>query len=189
MMYEPAEDSLLLAESVKKAAKGKHVLDMCTGSGLQALTAKKSGALTVLAVDIQPDCVLHVKKLGIDALQSDLFTDIKGNFDLIICNPPYLPHDDREDAESAVITTGGKKGDEFLIRFLKEAPKYLAPKGEILLVLSSLTPKAKIGRILDKIKLKKTIVSKKKLFMEELEVWKLVSSVKDYVWSSSAIYK
>ena len=41
MIYEPAEDSHLLAEAVKKFAHGR-VLDMGTGSGIQAITAAKS---------------------------------------------------------------------------------------------------------------------------------------------------
>ena len=66
MIYEPAEDSFLLQKYVKKYAKGK-VLDMGTGSGIQAEAAKD-----VLAVDVNPECVEYVKKKGIRAIVSNL---------------------------------------------------------------------------------------------------------------------
>jgi methylase of polypeptide subunit release factors len=48
----------------------------------------------------------------------------------------------REDKESALATTGGKQGDELILKFLKQAQKHLTKKGIILLVLSSLTPQS-----------------------------------------------
>ena len=52
MIYEPAEDSYLLVEEVRKRARGKKVLDVGTGSGIQARAAYSAGAREVLAVDI-----------------------------------------------------------------------------------------------------------------------------------------
>ena len=64
MIYEPREDSYLLAQQVKKFAKGK-VLDIGTGSGIQAETATKNGA-DVLAVDIDKECVNNALKKGLN---------------------------------------------------------------------------------------------------------------------------
>src|SRR3989338_1304496 len=91
MIYEPREDSVLLKKWVKKLVKGK-VLDMGTGSGVQALAALEK-TKDVLAADINPECVEYVKKKGVNALQSDLFSNITEKFDWIIFNPPYLPED------------------------------------------------------------------------------------------------
>ena len=88
-LYEPREDSELLVKYVKKHARGV-VLDMGTGSGIQAIGAIEKGA-EVLAVDVNKEAVEHCEKKGINALQSDLFENVKGKFDLIIFNPPYLP--------------------------------------------------------------------------------------------------
>ena len=132
MIYEPAEDSYLLEKWVKDLVSGK-VLDMGTGSGIQALAAKGE----VLAVDVNPEAVAFVKSKGIEAIQSDLFENVEGKFDWIIFNPPYLPEDEREPEDSKLITTGGKEGHEVLSKFLLEAKKYL--NGKILLVISNLT--------------------------------------------------
>ncbi|MFH1290509.1 MAG: HemK2/MTQ2 family protein methyltransferase [Nanoarchaeota archaeon] len=174
-VYLPAEDSFLLANTLSKYAKSKSVLDMCTGSGILSKIAKESGASSVLAVDINKECGKELKKHSIQFIQSDLFSDIKKNktFDLIICNPPYLPEDKREDKGSQLATTGGKHGDEFLIRFLKQAPKHLNKKGKILIVISSITPLNRIKSLLKKQNMKLTEIANKPLFMEMLSVYEI----------------
>lgn len=173
MIYLPKEDSFLMEEQVKRFAKDKSVLDIGSGSGIQALAAKKSGAKSVLASDINPEVIKHLKSIGLNAIESDLFEKIKGKFDLIIFNPPYLPQDDREDKESRLTTTGGKEGDEVLIKFLKEVKEHLNPHGSVMILLSSLTPRNRILKVLEKNALKHQIISFKRIFMETLEVWKI----------------
>ncbi|MBR9703265.1 methyltransferase domain-containing protein, partial [Candidatus Woesearchaeota archaeon] len=65
MIYEPEDDSFILESVVKKivsAENPKFVLDLGTGSGIQALAASESGAKKVLAVDINPEAVACVNK-------------------------------------------------------------------------------------------------------------------------------
>ncbi|MEK6855976.1 MAG: HemK2/MTQ2 family protein methyltransferase [Nanoarchaeota archaeon] len=173
MIYSPREDSFLLTKEVEKLSKGKKVLDMGTGSGIQAIVAKKTGAREVIAVDIDVNAVNYVKNLGIKTIKSDLFKKIKGKFELIIFNPPYLPEDKVEDLESARITSGGKNGDEIILRFLKECKSHLKSDGIILLLISSLTPKKRIDNLMKKINFKYEILQKQSLFMEKIEVWKI----------------
>lgn len=173
MIYTPKEDSFLMEEQVKRFAKDKTVLDVGSGSGIQALAAKKSGAKSVLASDINPEVIKHLKSIGLNAVESDLFEKIKGKFDLIIFNPPYLPEDEREDKESRLTTTGGKSGDEVLIKFLKEVKEHLNPQGFVMILLSSLTPRTRILKVLEKNIMKREIISFKRIFMETLEVWKV----------------
>lgn len=175
MIYKPAEDSFLLEKIVRKYSRGKTVLDVGSGSGIQALTAIKSGAKEVLATDIDAASLRELKKNKISFLKSNLFSAISRGkkFDLIIFNPPYLPHDEREDLESARITSGGKKGDEIILKFLKDAGKHLEKKGVVLLVVSSLTPFTRIEKIMKENKFLKKIVATEKMFMERLEVWAL----------------
>src|SRR3989344_2557860 len=130
MIYEPAEDSFLLEKYVKIYSRG-NVLDMGCGSGIQSLASKGN----VLSVDINEEAVEFCKQRGLNAIQSDLFSNINGKFDLIIFNPPYLPKDNDEDPESALITTGGKTGMEILERFFYEVREYLK---KIVLILSYL---------------------------------------------------
>jgi release factor glutamine methyltransferase len=171
MIYTPAEDSFLLEKEVFKRAKGKAVLDMGAGSGILAMAASRSKAKAVLAADINPEVVVELKNKGINVIQSNLFDNINGKFDLIICNPPYLPEDEREDQESSLITSGGKEGDEFLLSFIEQAASHLNTSGEILIVLSSLTPKNRIEKLLQTLKLKRTVLADQKVSFEILEVW------------------
>jgi release factor glutamine methyltransferase len=173
MIYSPEEDSHLLAEQVKKYALGKKVLDMGAGSGIQAQTALKAKAKSVLACDINNESVNYIIKLGIEATQSDLFEKISGCFDLIIFNPPYLPEDKLEDRESSLNTSGGERGDEIILRFLQQAEKHLNPAGIILLLLSSVTPISRIKTLLKHLHLIYSPVSSKRIFFEELLVWKI----------------
>ena len=93
MIYEPAEDSYLLQKQVKKFVRpGMKVLDIGTGSGILAETAKGLGA-EVLAVDVNSESVEYVKKGGINSIVSDLFSNVEDKFNLITFNPPYLPQD------------------------------------------------------------------------------------------------
>ena len=169
MIYEPREDSFLLEIEVKKYSKGKKVLDVGSGSGILAKAALYSGAKGVLCVDINNECVKYLKKEGFKAIQSDLFSNVRGKFDLIVFNPPYLPEDEREDSESSRITSGGKKGNEIIIRFLKESLNHLEENGIILIVVSNLTGKINFK----KFGFKMRIIASKKIFMEKLEVWEL----------------
>lgn len=167
MIYEPREDSELLEKWVRKLVTGK-VIDMGTGSGIQARAALEK-TKDVLAADINPECVEYVKKKGMHAIQSNLFSDIKDKFDWIIFNPPYLPEDLEEPEESKLATTGGVEGNEILLQFLKQAKDHLNPQAKILIVISSLTGEPQELFIDYSWKVLET----QKLFFEELTVYEL----------------
>jgi len=183
MIYEPKEDSYLLEQYVKKYSRNKNVLDIGSGSGIQALAALKAKAKLVTATDVDKESLAHLFSLAnsysnIKIIKSNLFSSLpkKKKFDLIIFNPPYLPQDSREDKESQRATTGGKFGDEVIAKFLKQSKDYLSPRGFILIIVSSLTPIKKIDKILSATYIK-TVLEKKSFFMESLEVWKIEHSV------------
>ena len=169
MIYKPNEDSFLLAKYVKKYAKGK-VLDIGTGSGILAETVSEN-TNNVLAVDINQEAVEYCRKKGINAVKSNLFEKIKGKFDLIIFNPPYLPYDPDEDYETSLITKGGIKGYEIIERFLEDSRNYLNDDGIILIVFSTLT--GDVESIIRKYGYKFEMLEEKPLFFEKLKVLKL----------------
>ena len=173
MIYEPKEDSFLLERVVKQYAGGKRVLDVGSGSGIQAETALAAGAKSVFCVELDDESIEHLKIKGLEVVKSDLFERVNGKFDLIIFNPPYLPEDSREDKKSARATSGGKKGDEVIVKFLKSVSENLEKKGRILMVVSSLTPLERIRDVMIKKDLRRTVVAKEKIFMESLEVWEI----------------
>lgn len=170
LVYQPEEDSYLLEEVVRKYSKNKSVLDMCTGTGILAKAALESGAKSVTAVDINKSALESIKEEKIKKIRSSLFQKVKGRFDIILCNPPYLPDDNQEDKESKLATTGGEDGDEFILKFLDNVKKHMEKDGVILLLVSSLTPMDKIIKKLEKERLTSKVIARKKIFFEELDV-------------------
>jgi release factor glutamine methyltransferase len=165
-MYPVSEDSLFLAEVLKdylKETKNKdkiEYLDMGTGSGiLSEIALKYLKKENILAVDIDKECVKHMKK--VKCIHSNLFSKVKGKFNIITFNAPYLPEDKYD---KKLDTTGGKEGDEVSLKFIRQAKNHLSKRGVILLLISSLTPFYRIK------KFKPKIIAKKKLFFEELLV-------------------
>jgi len=143
-VYRPAEDSYLLLRHVERFVYGD-VLDMGTGSGVQAVgAASKREVTSVTAVDLNPAALIDAEKRGAAAgilwkmrfIQGDLFSGVDGTYDWIVFNPPYLPSEGSPDEAS---WAGGEKGSETIARFLEEAPRHLREGGGILMVYSSLT--------------------------------------------------
>ncbi len=179
MIYEPLEDSFLIKEEIKRYAKNNTVLDMGTGSGIQALEAVKY-AKSVVAADINNEAVKALKKIikdknlkKIKVIKSDLFNNIKNKFNLIIFNPPYLPLDESEPEDSRLATTGGKKGYELIERFLNDINEYLEPNGRLLLLFSSLTNKSKVEEFITNNELEFKQIAEQKLFFEVLYVYEV----------------
>jgi predicted Ser/Thr protein kinase len=117
--------------------------------------------------------------------ESDLFQNLKDKYQLIIFNPPYLPADKKEDAESALITTGGKHGYEVIEKFLEDANNYLEENGQILLVFSSHTNKDVVDEIITKNLFNSKLVESKmlpmfeQLYLYSIEKTKLLKQLKD----------
>lgn len=169
-VYEPSDDSYFFAEFLKKYLKKHHpnnFLDIGCGSGILAKTVSKFFKNeNIVCVDINPAAVSATRLLGFKTINSNLFSKVskKLKFDLITFNAPYLPEGEYEPEESMLITTGGKRGDEISLKFLKKAKNYLTDNGKILLLISSLTPMEKINEF------KPKIVAKRKIFFEELKI-------------------
>ena len=170
-MYEPREDSYLLEKHVKKLAFGK-VLDIGTGSGIQAEAALKK-AKSALASDTDKTILTKLNNKKFKVIYSDLFSNIKGKFDTIIFNPPYLP-DSKYDNDKSL--GGGKKGYEVLIKFLNQVSNYLTKKGIALIVFSSITNKKIIDETINNNLLNYELLEKKRIFFEKLYVYKIVKT-------------
>lgn len=178
-VYSPEEDSYFLSEIIRKELKKQKdktnikFLEIGSGSGIQLETAFRSGIKkeNIFSCDINSEAVKQCNILGFNCIQSDLFSKISKNnkFDIIIFNPPYLPEDKFDKRKSYKDVSGGKKGNETIIRFLKQAKSHLNKNGFILLLTSSLTPKIDFS-ILGYSYIK---LDSKKSFFEELYIWKL----------------
>ncbi|WP_297089740.1 HemK2/MTQ2 family protein methyltransferase [Thermococcus sp.] len=170
-VYEPAEDTFLLAENL--AVKGGEVaLDVGTGTGLIALLMARK-ARFVLGVDINPLAVElareNARLNGIKNVEfrlSDLFENVSGKFDAITFNAPYLPGEPEEPIDLALV--GGKTGREVLDRFIKEVPEYLNPGGVVQIVQSSITGVEKTLKLLEKAGLAAKVAAKRHVFFEDI---------------------
>lgn len=175
MIYSPAEDSYLLNNVLKKEisellSKNKNLkfLEIGAGSGINLSTAEQSGISreNIFACDIDEDAVMHCSSFGYNCIKSDLFQKIKGKFDIISFNPPYLP-EHKYDMEKD--TSGGKKGNEIILRFLQQAKSHLEKDGKIFLLTSNLTPETDFEEHGYKAK----EIASENLFHEKLFVWEL----------------
>ena len=139
-VYTPEADTYLLLDAVRVEVKaGDRVLEIGTGSGL--IAAELAQVTGVVATDINPHAVLCARQKGVDVVQSDLFCGIRSTFDLIVFNPPYLPTQPEERINDWLehALDGGLNGRVVIGRFAGQAGRVLAPKGRILLLISSLT--------------------------------------------------
>jgi len=88
----------LVERLLERSSAGMTMLDVGTGCGNIAIAASKLGKLSVTACDINPAALSlaakNAAKLGEDIkfLQSDLFSEVEGRFDIIASNPPYIPN-------------------------------------------------------------------------------------------------
>ena len=124
------------------------VLDLCTGNGsLAVIAAMAYPEVQVDAADISQDA-LDVARINVDRhklgarirlMQSDLLNAVRGPYDLILCNPPYvnsasmaaLPAEYR--AEPALALAGGDDGMDLVRRVLRDAPAHLNAEGVLVL--------------------------------------------------------
>lgn len=178
-IYAPAEDSFLMSRILKervpnliKQNPNLRFLEIGAGSGIHLQTALNLGIKkeNIFSSDMDERAVSHCNVLGFNCIHSDLFENIKNKYDLIIFNPPYLPEDAREPENSRKDTTAGKKGNEIIIRFLKQARKSLNKKGKIFLITSSLSENIDFGNFGYHAK----EIGCENLFFERLCIWELI---------------
>jgi release factor glutamine methyltransferase len=169
-VYAPSDDTFLMVDAIAKlSVEGKDVLDMGTGSGLLGLYCALRSA-NVTASDIDEGAIDQTAKaarlLGVELklVISDLFSNLPGQFDLILFNPPYLPSKDIHDKT----VDGGPGGTSVINSFLSELPSHLHKDGEALLLLSSFNSPQALGQGYDMFDF--STITKRALFFEELKV-------------------
>ena len=141
-VYEPAEDSFLLAEAALDQIKGsERILEVGCGSGIISAIIKNNTGARITGIDINPYAAACTRDNGVEAIRGDLLNCIRGKFDIIIFNPPYLPTNESERTKDwiNIALDGGSDGRQIINRFLEDAGSYLVDNGRILMLLSSFT--------------------------------------------------
>lgn len=179
-VYQPSDDSYLLEKHIKDYAKDKNVLDIGTGSGILAIEASRY-AKNVIAIDINPHAIKHAKKQAesiknIRFIESYLFSKVKGKFDLILFNPPYLPEEEDEDIEKDVALVSGKNGLEITEKFLDNASGFLNADGKMLLISSSFAKQELILEFAKRNLFEIKVLEKKHVFFEDMILYEIGKS-------------
>lgn len=147
-VFRPISDSRFLADLLREQTLPPRasVLDLCTGSGILAVTAAMRGARSVTAVDVSRRALLtarlnaRLNGVRVRTLRGSLFEPVGDHrFDAIVSNPPYVPSesDDLPDRGPQRAWEGGRDGRLILDRLIEQAPDHLRPGGFLLLVSSS----------------------------------------------------
>jgi release factor glutamine methyltransferase len=149
-VYAPQHDSQLLVDVLVKSglAPRHRVVDLCTGSGVVAISAAEQGASAVTAFDVCPRAVRCARA---NALAAGVGVDVHlgswaralefAPFDVVVCNPPYVPHGPDDEAipphaGPARAWNAGHDGRLVLDPLCAAAPDLLADGGTMLLVQS-----------------------------------------------------
>ena len=160
--YPPSEDTFFLADHIKNE-KGESALDIGSGSGYLSSILKESFSL-VIGTDILFN-VLKKRTYYTENIICCSGADvINHQFDLIVCNMPYLNTDDISD----VRTDGGKNGLEIPMKIIDTAKSCIKPGGKFIYVTSSLSDFKKLISYTKLAGFDVSILAKKKLFFEEL---------------------
>lgn len=117
------------------------VLDLCSGSGAIGLTLKSLNKnLDITLSDISTSALevalINKEKFNLDVklVESDLFTNIKDKYSVIVCNPPYIAYGDSEvtdlvlNNEPHLALFAKNDGLEFYERILSICENYLEDK-------------------------------------------------------------
>lgn len=170
-VYRPSEDSRLLLRAIAMAA-GERFLEVGTGSGLIALHAARRGP--AVATDANRAAVVLARanarrnRLPLQVVWTNLVAGVRGPFDVVAFNPPYLEGSARDDLDRA--WSGGVEGSGIALRFLEDFPRILAPAGRAFLLLSRANT---IARGFAESAFRARVVASQRLFFEDLDVLEL----------------
>ena len=140
------ETELLVRQALAALKDGDSMLDLCTGSGAIAVAvaveAAKKKSVTIVGADISEDALevarenARINQASVTFVKADLFDGIRGKFDLITANPPYIKSSeiaslDQEvrDFEPRIALDGGEDGLDFYRRIAERIRRYIVRGG------------------------------------------------------------
>ena len=172
VVYQPAEDSGLLAEAAIAEAHGR-VLEVGTGSGWVAAQIATERDCEVVGSDLNPHATRQARERGVEAVVADLLSPFCADaFDTVCFNPPYLPTDPDNEWDDWMehALSGGESGRELIEPFLADVGRVLAPDGVVLLLVSSLTGYDEVLALIEEAGFDRTTVVEESFPFETLSV-------------------
>jgi release factor glutamine methyltransferase len=174
-VFAPTPTSDLLGQAVlDRARAGVRVLDMGTGSGVNAILAATRGA-EVIAVDLNPAAVAaaraNVERHGVadrvTVVEGDLFEGVEGTFDLIVYDPPFRWFRPRDLVEAAM----ADEDYDSLARFFAQAPHRLSAGGSMLVFFGTSGDLAHLLGLAEQAGFAHEVVAERMLVRDEMSVW------------------
>lgn len=121
------------------------ILDIGTGSGAIAISLKSARSdWHVTASDISSEALQLAKEnseknqASVDFIESDVFNQISGKFDVIISNPPYIAYDDEDEVGVNVLASephlalfADEDGFAIYRRIIEGASSHLTENGKL----------------------------------------------------------
>ena len=196
-VYSPSDDSFLLEENIR-IREGSYVLDMGTGTGIQAIKAALLGGRRIIAIDINPHasrCAsgnvrLNGLQTWVSVMSGDLFMPLRKDvlFDTILFNPPYLRTRSSEYEKGWLekAWAGGRGGRAVIDRFIGEMLGHLKRDGKVFVVHPSRGVRTTIKKLRSAgMEVEKTAT--KKIFFDQLLILSATYGTHKSHESSSAI--
>ncbi len=157
--YARAEDTFLLEDGLA-AASGRRALEIGSGSGYLTRVLERSFEL-VISTDINLGALRTQTFRAKNRVCCDGADALQGDFELVICNMPYVESDSVE----VHATDGGRDGVEVPLRIMRSAIPRIARGGRFLFVTSSLShPEELVGLAHEAGLLTRTVMTKKMFF-------------------------
>jgi release factor glutamine methyltransferase len=141
-VYQPAEDSRLLAETAVEFVDEGLVCDVGVGSGYVARRLADETAASVIGTDRSRPACEQARDAGVSAVQANLVAPLPADvFDAVVFNPPYLPTPPEREWGDPLewALSGGEDGRAVIEPFLDDVGRTLDPDGQVLLLVSTLT--------------------------------------------------
>jgi len=160
--YARAEDTFLLEDGIA-GLSGRAALDIGTGSGYLARALERSFGL-VVATDINLSALKTQTFRAKNRVCCDGAGALRGAFDLVVCNMPYVASGPVE----VYATDGGHGGVEVPLRIMRSAIPRVARGGRFLFVTSSLSRPGELGALARSMGMSTRVVSSRKMFFESL---------------------
>ncbi|MBQ7841697.1 MAG: peptide chain release factor N(5)-glutamine methyltransferase [Lachnospiraceae bacterium] len=143
----PRQDTEVLVEEImKNLHDGYRILDMCTGSGCILLSLLHysnncigvGADLSEMALKVAQENAKRLQAENVSFIQSDLFENVEGKYEIIVSNPPYICTDVIETLteevrlhEPLMALDGGGDGLFFYRKIIEESPRYLCGGGQL----------------------------------------------------------
>ena len=187
-VYEPAEDSFLLLDAleqdIEQLRNSVFSLEIGSGSGIISVALASVLQTFVFSCDLNPKaCQATVqtsvanKQKNLDVIQTDFLSGFPLNFqfDLIVCNPPYVATNEAETGQNDIFASwaGGAKGRNVTDTLIEKLPELLSDNGCAYIVVEQCNHPQEVKAKAEQMNFSANFVLSRKAGREFLQILKI----------------